>query len=152
MKSMRHSKILEIVSKNSIETQDELLTLLRAEGYKATQATISRDIKDLRLIKALGPDGKYRYIAASSVSADLRSNFTRMFSQSVVSVGRAQNMVIIKTLSGMANALCAAIDAGENSAIVGTIAGDDTIFIACAETEDALVIAEEYKKLLKQAL
>lgn len=131
MKSGRHTKILSIIRDYPIETQDELMTRLSAEGYRVTQATISRDIKDLRLVKTLGADGRYRYTVSDSSSEDIRTNFEQIFTSSVKSIDRAQNLVVIKTLSGMANAVCAALDSIGNDAIVGTIAGDDTIFIAC---------------------
>ena len=99
MKTRRHARILDLIGEYPIETQDELLTRLKAEGYKATQATISRDIKDLRLVKTLGSDGKYRYVSAAKNSTDIRSNFSALFSTSVSSIDFAQNMVIIKTLS-----------------------------------------------------
>ena len=146
MKSSRHSKILEIISEYPIETQDELLSLLKTEGYKVTQATISRDIKDLRLVKTLGSDGKYRYTEAQASSSDIRSNFDQLFLSSVVSMDLAQNIVVIKTLSGMANAVCAALDSTGNSAIVGTIAGDDTIFVACRTDEHARSLVSTLKQ------
>lgn len=148
MKSRRHAKILEIIGEYPIETQDELLTRLKADGYKATQATISRDIKDLRLVKTLGSDGKYRYVSASKNSTDIRSNFSTLFSSSVVSIAFAQNIVVIKTLAGMAQAVCAALDSIDYKAVVGTIAGDDTIFIACRSSELAVSLTEELKKLI----
>ncbi len=148
MKSRRHVKILELIGEYPIETQDELLTRLREEGYKATQATISRDIKDLRLVKTLGTDGKYRYESASKNATDIRSNFSAIFSSSVNSIDFAQNIVVIKTLSGMAQAVCAAIDSADYKSIVGTIAGDDTIFIACRTTELTVSLTEELKKLI----
>lgn len=148
MKSRRHAKILEIIGEHPVETQDELLTRLKYEGYKATQATISRDIKDLRLVKTLGSDGKYRYMSASKSSTDIRSNFSTLFSSSVVSIAFAQNIVVIKTLSGMAQAVCAALDSIDYTAVVGTIAGDDTIFIACRSTELAVNLTDDLKKLI----
>ncbi len=147
MKSSRHSKILEIISEYPIETQDELLSRLKTEGYKVTQATISRDIKDLRLVKTLGSDGKYRYTEAQASSSEIRSNFDQLFLSSVVSMDLAQNIVVIKTLSGMANAVCAALDSTGNSAIVGTIAGDDTIFVACRTDEHARSLVSTLKQL-----
>ena len=105
MKTGRHARILDIIAEHPIETQDELLTRLREEGFKATQATISRDIKDLRLVKTLGSDGKYRYVSASRSSTDIRTNFSNLFSTSVNSIDIAQNLVVIKTLSGMAQAV-----------------------------------------------
>ena len=146
MKSGRHAKILEIIAEYPVETQDEIISRLKDAGYKATQATISRDIKDLRLVKTLGSDGKYRYTSDISRSADLRSNFEQLFSGSVISIDAAKNIVVIKTLSGMANAVCAAMDSTENSAIVGTIAGDDTIFVACRSDEDAGELTETLKQ------
>jgi len=147
MKSSRHSKILEIINEYPIETQDELLSRLKTEGYKVTQATISRDIKDLRLVKTLGSDGKYRYTEAQASSSEIRSNFDQLFMSSVVSMDLAQNIVVIKTLSGMANAVCAALDSTGNSAIVGTIAGDDTIFVACRTDEHARSLVSTLKQL-----
>lgn len=148
MKSRRHAKILDIIAEYPIETQDELLTRLKEEGYKATQATISRDIKDLRLVKTLGSDGKYRYVSASKNSTDIRSNFSSLFASSVNSIDFAQNIVVIKTLSGMAQAVCAALDSNDYKAVVGTIAGDDTIFIACRSSQLAVNLTEELKKLI----
>ena len=148
MKSRRHAKILDIITEYPIETQDELLTRLKDEGYKATQATISRDIKDLRLVKTLGSDGKYRYVSASKNSTDIRSNFSSLVASSVNSIDFAQNIVVIKTLSGMAQAVCAALDSNDYKAVVGTIAGDDTIFIACRSSQLAVNLTEELKKLI----
>ena len=148
MKSRRHAKILDIISEYPIETQDELLTRLKDEGYKATQATISRDIKDLRLVKTLGSDGKYRYVSAAKNSTDIRSNFSSLFASSVNSIDFAQYIVVIKTLSGMAQAVCAALDSNDYKAVVGTIAGDDTIFIACRSSQLAVNLTEELKKLI----
>ena len=96
MKSGRHAKILEIIAEYPVETQDEIISRLKDAGYKATQATISRDIKDLRLVKTLGSDGKYRYTSDTSRSADLRSNFEQLFSGSVISIDAAKNIVVIR--------------------------------------------------------
>ncbi len=148
MKTRRHARILDLIGEYPIETQDELLTRLKAEGYKATQATISRDIKDLRLVKTLGSDGKYRYVSAAKNSTDIRSNFSALFSTSVSSIDFAQNMVIIKTLSGMAQAVCAALDSVNYNSVLGTIAGDDTIFVVCRTDELAVNLTDELKKLI----
>ncbi len=146
MKSSRHEKILEIINRQPIETQDELLEALSREGCKVTQATISRDIKNLRLVKTLGSDGRYRYTASQDNSVDIRSSFSHLLITSVLSIDRAQNIVVVKTLGGMANALCAALDSMGNHAIVGTLAGDDTIFIACRENDDASQLMEYLKQ------
>ena len=145
MKTGRHARI---IAEHPIETQDELLTRLREEGFKATQATISRDIKDLRLVKTLGSDGKYRYVSASRSSTDIRTNFSNLFSTSVNSIDVAQNLVVIKTLSGMAQAVCAALDSADYPSVVGTIAGDDTSFVACRTAHLAASLTEELKKLI----
>lgn len=148
MKTSRHARILNIITEFPIETQDELLSLLRQEGFKATQATISRDIKDLRLVKTLGSDGKYRYVSTAKDSSDIRSNFSSLFSSSVSTIDIAQNIVVIKTLSGMAQAVCAALDTTGYQSIVGTIAGDDTIFVACRSTELAKILTDELRTLI----
>lgn len=148
MKTRRHSRILDIITEFPIETQDELLSRLKEEGFKATQATISRDIKDLRLVKTLGGDGKYRYVSASKDSTDIRSNFSALFSTSVNSIDYAQNFVVIKTLSGMAQAVCAALDSIGYQEVLGTIAGDYTIFIVCRCAELAVNLTDELKKLI----
>lgn len=150
MKSGRHAKILEIISEYPVETQDEIITRLKEAGYKATQATISRDIKDLRLVKTLGSNGKYRYMTAENRSADLRADFAQLFSGSVTTLDRAGNLVVIKTYSGMANAVCAAMDSTENPAVVGTIAGDDTIFVACRTGESAAALIGSLKQYLNK--
>ena len=148
MKLKRHEKIIELVNKYEIETQEELASLLNQAGFRVTQATISRDIKDLRLVKTLGSDGKYRYVSASRSSTDIRTNFSNLFSTSVNSIDVAQNLVVIKTLSGMAQAVCAALDSADYPSVVGTIAGDDTIFIACRTADLAVSLTEELKKLI----
>lgn len=150
MKSRRHARILEIIAQRPVETQDELLNILRAEGYKATQATISRDIKDLRLVKTLGADGKYRYITAEKKTSDLQSGFSSIFGSAITSIEPAENLVVIKTLGGMAQAVCASIDSLNFGSVVGTIAGDDTIFIACRSRQFASTVAEEIKKLVRR--
>ncbi len=150
MKSDRHAKILNIIREHPIETQDELLELLGRQGFNVTQATVSRDIKELRLVKTLGGDGKYRYSVSDSSTEDIRTNFAQIFSSSVKSVDCAQNLVVVKTLSGMANAVCAALDSTAKDSVVGTIAGDDTIFIACRTDEKARGLTEELLALRKK--
>ena len=150
MKSDRHAKILNIIREHPIETQDELLELLGRQGFNVTQATVSRDIKELRLVKTLGGDGKYRYSVSDSSTEDIRTNFAQIFSSSVKSVDCAQNLVVVKTLSGMANAVCAGLDSTAKDSVVGTIAGDDTIFIACRTDEKARGLTEELLALRKK--
>lgn len=145
MKKGRHSKIIELIQSNEISTQGDLLQQLRECGYDVTQATVSRDIKDLHLVKALSKSGKYCYAVSSEKPVDLKSNMEPLFSSSVLSVDYAQNLVIIKTVSGMAQAVCASIDSAELEDIVGSIAGDDTIFLAAKTAEKAIGIASKLK-------
>lgn len=148
MKTRRHATILEIINEHSVETQEELLKRLRENGFNVTQATVSRDIKELRLLKSLSSDGKYRYTSIKKTSNDLKGNIQSFFNNSVISVKSAQNMVVIKTLAGMANALCASIDSMNFDGLVGTIAGDDTIFIVCSDNECATKLVIDLKNYL----
>ena len=145
MKLNRHAKILELIKQYPITTQDELLQKLEEEGYVVTQSTVSRDIKTLRLQKTHAVDGKYRYQAPASAQSEIRNGFSGILSSSVISVDIAQNIVVVKTFSGMASAACAAIDSMELPCVVGSLAGDDTIFIACTSGETAA----ELRKTLK---
>ncbi len=147
MKLNRHQKILELIKLSPINTQEDLLHKLRAEGYNVTQSTVSRDIKSLRLQKSLSSDGKYRYIAPNLLNADLKSSYSGILSSALVSVENAKNIVVAKTHSGMASAACAAIDSMEFAGVVGSLAGDDTIFIACADEDIADRILSELRLL-----
>ena len=148
MKTRRQAVILDLINEYSIETQEELLARLKDKGYNVTQATVSRDIKELRLLKTLSSDGKYRYTSYVKNHDEARSGFNGFINNSVVSVKPAQNIVVIKTLAGMANAICASIDSIGFKGIVGTIAGDDTIFIVCADKEQAEKLVFEIQKYL----
>ncbi len=148
MKRKRQGKILELVRDNCIETQDELLALLSADGFSVTQATISRDIKDLHLIKVSGSDGRYRYTASKSDNADISSKFYSMFADSVEDVDVGQNIVCIKCFSGMAQAVCASMDTIEFEGVVGTLAGEDTIFVLCRDNELAAALRSDLLRLL----
>ena len=148
MKSTRHNKILELINKYPITTQEELIDYLRADGYDVTQSTVSRDIKQLRLTKTLLPDGKYRYQASPSSEKSAKNNFHTIFSSSVISIDQAMNIVVVKTFSGMAQAACAALDMMSFDTIVGTLAGDDTIMVICKDPEQATTCTEEFKRYL----
>ena len=128
MKSSRHEKILEIINRQPIETQDELLEALSREGCKVTQATISRDIKELQLIKTQTPEGKYKYTEMKDTGI-MTERFARIYKESIVSIANAGNLVVIKCLSGCANAAAEAIDISNMNYVVGTVAGDNTILI-----------------------
>ena len=150
MKSQRHAKILELIQERPIETQEELLGLLRQEGFPVTQATVSRDIKELRLVKTLSRAGKYRYSTGSENISDMSSKFYSLFGDSVLSVESAQNMLVIRCMVGMAQAVCASLDSMHWPAFVGTLAGDDTIFIVCRTEADAQESQEEFRKLINR--
>lgn len=148
MKLNRHNKILELIKLYPINTQEELLEKLRAEGYSVTQSTVSRDIKSLRLQKSLSADGKYRYIAPEVKLTEMKSSFSGILSSSVISAEAAVNLVVVKTYSGMASAACAAIDSMEFSGVVGSLAGDDTIFIACTDNDSATDFVVKLNKFI----
>ncbi|MDW7672714.1 MAG: arginine repressor [Bacillota bacterium] len=147
MKYLRHAKILEIIMQRDIETQEELTQALRENGMAVTQATVSRDIKELRLVKQMSHSGRYKYASMSSQDALLTDRLVRLFKESVVSLDHAGNMVVIRTLSGAANAAASAIDAASFKEVVGTIAGDDTIFVVVREEDQAEDIKERFRKL-----
>lgn len=148
MKARRHSKILELINGHQIDTQEELLRRLRADGFDVTQATVSRDIKELRLVKTLSSDGKYRYATSKEPARDAPSKFYSLFSDSAVGVDYAGNIVVIKCLTGMGQGVCAALDSIHWENVVGTIAGDDTILALCRTEEQAAKMAAELKKFI----
>ena len=150
MKTRRHAKILELIKEHDIDTQDELLRHLREEGFDVTQATVSRDIKELRLVKTLSRSGKYKYSTGSETTNDMSAKFYSLFSDSVLSVEAAMNMLVVKCMTGMAQAVCASLDAMRWPGFVGTLAGDDTIFIVCRSDADALSGQEEFRKLINR--
>jgi len=148
MKLSRQSIIMEIISQRDIETQNQLLEALAERGVKSTQATLSRDIRDMRLIKELGPNGNYRYVtAATQDSSDMDARLRKIFKESVISYDVAQNLMVIKTLPGLASAACSALDGMEIPGLVGTIAGDDTAFLALTDNDAALRLYHEIEQL-----
>lgn len=148
MKNSRHTRILEIIGENVIETQDDLIAKLRESGYPVTQATVSRDIKQLGLVKTAAKNGGYQYTVARSDSAGNESKLKNIMRETVLSAQNAENIVVIKTYSGMANAAAAAVDALSGDAIVGSIAGDDTIFIVVKNDEDAREFTAYVKEII----
>lgn len=149
MKSQRQAKIMEIISNRNVETQEQLLQELQNAGFRSTQATISRDIKELRIVKELTSFGTYRYTAATDeVSSTFSSKLNTIFRECITSFDYAQNMLVIRTLPGLASAAASAIDAMNMSVVVGTIAGDDTVFIVMRDTNAAAAFCGEIKNLL----
>ena len=137
MKNSRHTRILEIINDHVIETQDDLIEKLKESGYIVTQATVSRDIKQLGLIKTATKDGGYKYTSSKNENSGNENKLKNIMRETAVNAQNAQNIVVVKTFPGMANAAAAALDALAEEAIVGSIAGDDTIFIVVHSNEEA---------------
>ena len=137
MKKNRHSEILRLISQYTVSTQEELLEKLKEAGFSTTQATVSRDIKELNLIKQMNKQGIYRYVESKSETEEYLSKFNAIFAHSVISADFAGNMTVIKCIQGMAQAACAALDSMHWEGLVGTLAGDDTIFALCRTPENA---------------
>lgn len=148
MKVTRHAKILEIINSKDIETQDELADELRKSGMNVTQATVSRDIKELKLIKVLSDSGKYKYATIIHTENFLSNKLVNIFSQTVLGVEAVDKFVILKTISGSASAAAEAIDSLNFEGIAGTIAGDNTIFVLARDSEKAQTITQKMKKMI----
>ncbi len=150
MKTKRQSKILELIRKNDIETQEELLAHLLNDGFAVTQATVSRDIREMKLTKISTDGGRQKYAALNDKVENMSEKYVRVLRDGFVSMDVAQNILVIKTVSGMAGAVCASIDAMNIHEIVGSIAGDDTIMCAIRTTEDAIAIMKKLRKIVEQ--
>ena len=149
MKTKRQAKILEIVSTRDVETQEQLLEALQDAGFYSTQATISRDIKELRIVKELTKFGTYRYSTASKeVSATFSGRLNAIFKECVTGFDQAQNLVVLHTSPGLANAAASAIDAMNMSTVVGSLAGDDTVMIVMRDMNAAATFCGEIRNLL----
>lgn len=149
MKSKRQTEILRIIEEVDVETQDQLLSELKARGVSSTQATISRDIKELHLIKELTSYGTYKYVVSGrKTSLNFAGRLRTIFKEGVTSFDRAQNIVVLKTMPGLASAGCAAIDGMEISGLVGSLAGDDTALLIMRDNEKAASFCEEIHTML----
>ena len=149
MRYSRQNKIIEIINNYEVDTQEKLASLLKEQGFEVTQATISRDIKELQLVKTLSSSGKYKYAVNNSNDLPLTERFVKIFRQTVISVDSAENLIIIKTLSGCANAAGEAIDTSRMAHIKGTIAGDNTLLIIVDEKANVPFILQEFSNLMK---
>ena len=149
MKTKRQTKMLELIKKHDIETQEELSDYLQKEGYQVTQATVSRDIRELKLTKVAMSNGRQKYAALTEANEDLSEKYTRVFRDAFVSMDMAQNILVIETVSGMAMAVAAAIDAMHLHEIVGCIAGDDTIMCAVRSVDDTIAVMGRLRKLVE---
>lgn len=147
MKKKRHELILNFIKANNVSTQEEIIAMLADNGFKVTQATISRDIKELKLIKEHYGKNNTRY--AVSEKSDNADNFRMIFTRSALTAEAAMNIAVIKCYAGTANAACSAIDGMHFHGVVGTIAGDDTIFVACIDEPSAMNVVNSISSMLK---
>lgn len=150
MKAGRHAKILELIRKYDVETQEELSDYLEKEGYQVTQATVSRDIRELKLTKVATKGGRQKYAALAENTDDMIEKYHHVFQNGFVSMDMAQNILVVKTVSGMAMAVAAAIDAMKLKEIVGSIAGDDTIMMAVRTVEDTQTVMAKISGVLEE--
>ncbi len=149
MKNDRQAMILEIISQENIETQEQLLNRLRARGVRCTQATISRDIKQLHLVKEPAGRGVYKYaVSGNRTKLNVAEKLRTIFRECIVSIDHAANIVVVKTMPGLANGACSALDNMEKSDIVGSLAGDDTALLVMRSTEAAELLCQEIKEML----
>lgn len=148
MKLERHAKILELIGRYEVETQEELADLLNRQGFQVTQATVSRDIRELKLTKIALDGGKQKYAVMHAHSANLNEKYLRILKDGFSSMTMAQNILVVKTVSGMAMAVAAALDAMNWSEIAGCIAGDDTIMCAVHSVDETLVVMEKIRKII----
>lgn len=148
MKSKRHDKILEIINSTEIETQEELAEALKNDGFDVTQATVSRDIKNLKLVKIQGVTGKYKYVAPNKEERNINDKLYSILANAAISAEKVDKFVVIKTLTGAASAVAEAIDSLFETEIAGTIAGDNTIFILLRSEENAIELISNVRKLI----
>jgi transcriptional regulator of arginine metabolism len=150
MKTSRQAKILELIRDHDVETQEELTAYLEREGFVVTQATVSRDIRELKLTKIAMDSGRQKYAVISDTESGLMEKYVRVLREGFLSIDMAQNLVVVKTVSGMASAVCAAVDAMKMDKVVGSIAGDDTLLIVIRSEEDARRVMARLRELAIQ--
>ena len=148
MKINRHAKIIELINKYHIETQEELADYLNEEGFKVTQATVSRDIRGLKLTKVPTDGGRQKYAIHQTAETEMSDKYIRVLKDGYVSMDMAQNILVIKTVAGMAMAVCAAIDSMKWNEVVGSIAGDDTIMCAIRSVDDTIKVMDKISKII----
>ena len=149
MKTVRQVAILDIIEKQEIETQEELASALNARGIRVTQATVSRDIKELRLLKVLTPSGKYKYSTGDQADDNLTDRFIRMLAESLLSVSSANNLIVVKTLSGSANVAAEALDSMHWPEVLGTLAGDNTVLMIIRSNEETITVTSRIREMMK---
>ena len=149
MKAKRHAKILELIDQFDIETQEELADRLNENGFSVTQATISRDIRELELSKISGSNGRQKYVAFIKPTMEMTDKYSRVLKEGFVSKEMASSLIVIKTVTGMAMAVAVAIDHMELPGVAGCVAGDDTIMCAVRSTEDAITVIDKLRKFIE---
>ena len=149
MKIARHAKIIDLISRNDVETQEELADLLNGEGFRVTQATVSRDIRELKLTKISLNDGRQKYAVMQASRENMNEKYLRILKDGFLSMDMAQNILVVKTVSGMAMAVAASIDAMQWPEVAGCIAGDDTIMCAIRSVDDTVAVMNRLKKLVE---
>ena len=152
MKVSRHAKIIELIAQHDIETQEELAEYLNREGFKVTQATVSRDIRDLRLTKVAVDGSRQKYVVLAPEKDEMNEKYIRVLRDGYISMDMAQNILVIKTVSGMAMAVAAAVDAMKWKEVVGCIAGDDTIMCAIRSVQDTEHVMDKIRKILSKGI
>ena len=148
MRYSRQHKILELINTYEIGTQDDLVTILRNNGYNVTQATVSRDIKELQLVKVLSSKGKYKYVSNQSKDLPASDRFSKIFRETITSFNSSGNIVVVKPLSGCGPAAGEAMDNGGIDHIIGSVAGDNTIFLLIDSEENVPYVLEQFKEML----
>ncbi len=150
MKAQRHKKIIELIENNNIETQEELAAALQDAGYNVTQATVSRDIRELKLTKTTTDGKNQKYVVLNPAEFGMGDKYINVLKEGFLSMDTAKNLLVVKTVSGMAMAVCAAIDAFSFDEEVGSIAGDDTIMLAARDDAGAESLMDKINKILKK--
>ena len=148
MRYTRQNKIIELIGSHEVETQEKLAELLRESGFDVTQATVSRDVKELGIIKALTKAGQYKYTMPEQAVRQTVDSYTKIFKDTVQKVAATGNLVVVKTLTGCANAACEAFDSMEFSDILGSIAGENTFLVICGEPKSAQAVVARFEGLL----
>lgn len=150
MRYSRQKKILELIAKNEIDTQEKLCSMLRSDGFNVTQATVSRDIKELQLVKTLAPSGRYKYTVSSNNDGPVNDRFVKIFKETIVSVNAAGNIVLVKTLSGCGPAAGEAIDSLDIPHTIGSVAGDNTVLLVADKEENVEFILNRFNNILDE--
>lgn len=150
MKVARHEKIKELIQQYDIDTQEELASRLNEAGFKVTQATVSRDIRALKMMKVTGKDGKSRYVILQELPTEMGEKYTRVLHDALLTIDQGQNILVIRTVPGMAMGVAAALDALNWEEILGSIAGDDTVMCVAKTLEEASSVAERLKSILQK--